>query len=73
MPGNRPDDEHIFTVRLWRERSAAGPSDREWRGRLYHSQSKSSRHFVGLGMLSDLIRKTLSGSARTAPSSGSRG
>lgn len=73
MPGNDPEDEHIFTVRFWRERSAAGPSDLEWRGRLYHSSSRTSQHFVGLDMLFDLIRKTLSGGVGTAPRPGSRG
>ena len=61
------EEEHIFTVRLWRERSAAGPNDQEWRGRLRHSSSKSSRHFVGLNMLFELIRDILRSVNRSTP------
>jgi hypothetical protein len=67
MSEETPVDEHVFTVRLWRERSASGPSDQEWRGRLRHAQSRSARHFVGLGMLFDLIRELVAGSGRGAP------
>lgn len=72
MPEHGSGDEHIFTVRLWREPNVVGPGDREWRGRLYHSQSKSSRNFVGLERLFDLIRRTLSGTGNAAPPAGPR-
>lgn len=54
-----PEDEHIFTVRLWRERSATRPSNEKWRGRLRHAQSKSSWNFVGLAMVLELMQKVL--------------
>lgn len=62
-----PKDEHIFTVRLWREPSAVGSSDQEWRGRLRDSSSKSPRHFVGLNMLFELIRDILGSVNRSTP------
>lgn len=66
MPWRGPEDEHIFTVRLWRERGATGSSDEEWRGRLHHAASRSSRHFVGLNRLFGLIRDIL----RSTPPAG---
>ncbi|WP_456726793.1 hypothetical protein [Bradyrhizobium sp. USDA 3397] len=54
-----PSNEHVFTVRLWWEQSRDEAKDEHWRGRLYHSQSKTTRHFVGLAMLFDQIRELL--------------
>ena len=64
------DDQRVFIVRIWRERTAEGADEREWRGRLYDSQQKSFRHFVGLPMLFELIRTTLSRDRPKGPPSG---
>jgi hypothetical protein len=67
MPEHRSEDEHIFTVRLWLEPGAVQPVEQKWRGQLYHSQSKSSRNFVGLERLFDHIRQTLSRTTGDVP------
>jgi hypothetical protein len=61
MPRNASGDDHVFTIRLWREHGGAGRGDQQWRGRLYHSQSSTTRHLVGFDALFDLIRELSQG------------
>jgi hypothetical protein len=45
--------EHLFTLRLWRETVEEGQS--EWRGRLYHAATGEVRHFRAWSSLIPLL------------------
>ncbi len=64
MDVDKPQDEssncdHVFVLRCWREKTATGSIDPDWRVQLSHGYTRERIHVFGIESAFELVREIL--------------